>query len=111
MKLFLALALSLAALSAPPVQAQTTVGEAARAIGAANDLVAAMKGERPYAETFAPVFVTALPEAQFRALVEQLEAQYGPLQALGDNLSTSSATAPRRFPPSWANCRGRRVRS
>ena len=44
MKLFLALALSLAALSAPPVQAQTTVGEAARAIGAANDLVAAMKG-------------------------------------------------------------------
>ena len=87
MKLFLALALSLAALSAPPVHAQTTVGEAARAIGAANDLVAAMKGERPYAETFAPVFVTALPEAQFRALVEQLEAQYGPLQALGDNLS------------------------
>ncbi|MEO5707676.1 MAG: serine hydrolase [Alteraurantiacibacter sp.] len=42
-----------------------------------GDVAAVIRGEMPYAQVFAPVFVSTLPEAQFGALVEQLEGQMG----------------------------------
>lgn len=43
----------------------------------AEDVVAVIRGDMPYADVFAPSFVAAVPEAQFEVLTAQLTAQMG----------------------------------
>lgn len=47
-----------------------------------EDVAAVIRGEKTYGEVFAPVFVNAVPEAQFNALVEQLRGQLGAFAGL-----------------------------
>lgn len=48
----------------------------------AEDVAAVIRGEKPYAEVFAPVFINAVPQAQFEALTGQLRDQLGPFGGL-----------------------------
>ena len=70
LRLLLAL---LALVLALPAQAQGGDVITARA----QDVAAVIRGEKAYAEVFAPSFVQAVPEAQFAALTAQLRAQMG----------------------------------
>lgn len=49
---------------------------------AARGIAQALRGEKPPAEVFAPSFLAAVPEAQLRALAEQMTGQLGPLEGL-----------------------------
>lgn len=65
-----------------------------------EDVAAVIRGEKAYAEVFAPVFVNAVPEAQFDALVGQLRGQLGDfagLQAVEPQGAPGSATIALRF--------------
>lgn len=44
----------------------------------ADDVAAVIRGDKPYEEVFAPVFVNAVPQSQFEALTGQLRDQLGP---------------------------------
>ncbi|WP_120078582.1 serine hydrolase [Aurantiacibacter odishensis] len=44
-----------------------------------EDITAAMRGEAIYGEVFADGFVNAVPEAQFLAMLGQIESQFGPM--------------------------------
>lgn len=74
------LLLALLALLALPqaLQAQDAEMLAQRA----EDVAAVIRGEKPYAEVFAPVFVNAVPQGQFDALTGQLRDQLGPFTGL-----------------------------
>lgn len=72
--LFALLALLAQALTLPlAVRAQDEAVLAQRG----EDVAAVIRGEKAYGEVFAPVFINAVPQAQFDALVEQLRGQLG----------------------------------
>lgn len=48
----------------------------------AQDVAALIRGEKAYAEVFAPVFINAVPQEQFDALTGQLRDQLGPFTGL-----------------------------
>lgn len=48
----------------------------------AEDVAAVVRGEKAYSDVFAPVFINAVPQAQFEALTGQLRDQLGPFEGL-----------------------------
>ncbi len=62
-------------LVAVPVTAWAQEASVVRQRG--DDVAAVIRGEKVYADVFAPMFVNAVPEAQFAVLVEQLRGQLG----------------------------------
>lgn len=50
----------------------------------AQDAVDALKGAKPLTDVFAPDFLAAIPEAQVKALLVQLESQGGPLTGVDE---------------------------
>jgi beta-lactamase class A len=58
-----------------------------------EDVAAVIRGEKAYAEVFAPVFVNAVPEAQFDALVTQIRGQLGDFAGLESVTPTSTPGA------------------
>ncbi|MGC1271819.1 MAG: serine hydrolase [Croceibacterium sp.] len=67
--------LCLMALLAVPAQAQDQPPVAARA----DDVVAVLDQQRPASEVFTASFLTAVPEAQLRALAADMKGQFGQL--------------------------------
>lgn len=58
-----------------------------------EDVAAVIRGEKPYAEVFAPVFVNAVPQAQFDALVTQMRGQLGDFARLESVAATGAPGA------------------
>ena len=75
---------------AAPASAQEAASPELRA--RAEQVVALLRGEGQPAEMFAPPFLAAVPEAQLRAVTQQLATQHGALRGLA-RLQPSSATA------------------
>ncbi|MXO72204.1 serine hydrolase [Alteraurantiacibacter buctensis] len=74
------LLLAFLALLAMPLAARAQDAEVLRQ--RAEDVAAVIRGEKPYADVFAPVFVNAVPQGQFEALTGQLRDQLGPFEGL-----------------------------
>ncbi|WAT18382.1 serine hydrolase [Aurantiacibacter sp. MUD11] len=91
-------------LAASPALGQTAE-DSERLEQRAEDIVAAMGGAAVYDEVFADPFVNAVPEAQFAAIQQQLEAQFGPLIGIEtvDALGPSAANIAIRFERGLAN--------
>lgn len=56
----------------------------------AEDVAAVIRGEKAYEEVFAPVFVNAVPRAQFEGLTGQLRDQLGPFEGVADVVAGSA---------------------
>lgn len=91
-------ALVAALLGATPALAQSEQ-DVDRLEQRAEDIVAAMSGEGEYRETFADLFVSAVPESQFITIKAQLESQFGALIGVEqvDPLGPASAAITIRF--------------
>ncbi|MDE1466706.1 serine hydrolase [Aurantiacibacter sp. D1-12] len=59
-----------------------------------DDLIPAMRGDLPYADVFADVFRSSVPEAQFLTIFGQLEGQFGSYLGV-DSVEALSPTAAR----------------
>ncbi|QUM71214.1 serine hydrolase [Sphingopyxis granuli] len=95
--LLLAAALPAPALLAQPTE--TAVPAAASFDARAGQIVGLLTGRVPFADSFAPSFQTAVPEAQFRAIAANLIAQYGQPIAIAGTASDNgrSGTVRLRF--------------
>ncbi|WP_199503163.1 serine hydrolase [Qipengyuania sp. YIM B01966] len=75
-----AIALALAAVSAPPAAAGQTEATAASPLDErAADIAAVLRGERDPAQVFTAQFIAAVPPDQLRAIGTQMIASHGPL--------------------------------
>lgn len=77
------LALLLAIAVAAPAEAQPPPQASAELRAGATQAVALLRGEAEPGRVFAPAFLAQVPEAQVRAVISQLTAQYGAVRGLG----------------------------